>query len=108
MLEREYLRESLTYVLQIQEVQERIKFEFVETVVGFMQGWLTFYHSGHEVAEDTKDYINDLLQRVQKVTSRSVVHFVHNINPPPLPHVDTRELSRDQDPSGGVEISIYG
>ena len=66
MLNSEYQRESLTYVLQIQEVQERIKFEFVETVVGFMQGWLTFYHSGHEVAEDTKDYINDLLQRVQK------------------------------------------
>lgn len=68
MLNSEYQRESLTYVLQIQEVQERIKFEFVETVVGFMQGWLTFYHSGHEVAEDTKDYINDLLQRVQKVS----------------------------------------
>lgn len=81
MLEREYLRESLTYVLQIQEVQERIKFEFVETVVGFMQGWLTFYHSGHEVAEDTKDYINDLLQRVQKVTTRLVFHIVPNINP---------------------------
>lgn len=108
MLEREYLRESLTYVLQIQEVQERIKFEFVETVVGFMQGWLTFYHSGHEVAEDTKDYINDLLQRVQKVTTRSVFLFVHNNYPSPLSHVDTRELSRDQDPSGGVEIAIYG
>lgn len=66
MLNREYQNESLSYVLQIQEVQERIKFQFVETVVGFMQGWLTFYHSGHEAAEDTKDYINDLIQRVQK------------------------------------------
>lgn len=33
MLEREYLRESLSYVLKIQEVQERIKFEFVETLL---------------------------------------------------------------------------
>lgn len=101
MLEREYLRESLTYVLQIQEVQERIKFEFVETVVGFMQGWLTFYHSGHEVAEDTKDYINDLLQRVQKVTSRSVLHFVHNINPPSSsPRRHERTFSRPRPKRG--------
>lgn len=68
MLEREYQRESFSYVLRIQEVQERIKFEFVETVVGFMQGWLTFYHSGHEFAEDTKEYMKDLLQKVQKVS----------------------------------------
>lgn len=68
MLEREYLRESLSYVLRIQEVQERIKFEFVETVVGFIQGWLTFYHSGHEFGEESRDYMNDLLQKVQKVS----------------------------------------
>lgn len=69
MLEREYMRESLSYMLCIQEVQERIKFEFVETIVRFMKGWLTFYHSGHEFAEDTKDYINNLLQCVQKVSN---------------------------------------
>lgn len=33
MLEREYLQESLSYVLGIQEVQERIKFEFVEIIL---------------------------------------------------------------------------
>lgn len=68
MLEREYLHESLSYVLRIQEVQERIKFEFVEILLGFMSGWLVFYHLGHEVAEDAKDYMTDLQHKVQKVS----------------------------------------
>lgn len=67
MLEREYLHESLSYVLAIQEVQERIKFEFVETLLSFMSGWLVFYHLGHEVAEDAKEYMTDLQHKVQKV-----------------------------------------
>ncbi|XP_031635203.1 rho GTPase-activating protein 26 isoform X2 [Contarinia nasturtii] len=66
MLEREYLRESLSYVLAIQDVQERIKFEFVETLLGFMSGWLVFYHLGHEIAEDAKEYMTDLQHKVQK------------------------------------------
>jgi hypothetical protein len=68
MLEREYLHESLSYVLRIQEVQERIKFEFVEILLGFMSGWLVFYHLGHEVAEDAKEYMTDLQHKVQKVS----------------------------------------
>uniref|UniRef100_A0A182FLX3 Oligophrenin-1 n=1 Tax=Anopheles albimanus TaxID=7167 RepID=A0A182FLX3_ANOAL len=66
MLEREYLRESLSYVLGIQEVQERIKFEFVEIILRFISDWLVFYHLGHEVAEDAKDYLSDLQLKVQK------------------------------------------
>ncbi|XP_059608525.1 rho GTPase-activating protein Graf isoform X2 [Phlebotomus argentipes] len=66
MLEREYLQESLSYVLRIQEVQERIKFEFVETILRFMSGWLVFYHFGHEISEEYKTYISDLQLKVQK------------------------------------------
>lgn len=66
MLEREYLRESLSYVLGIQEVQERIKFEFVEIILRFISDWLVFYHLGHEVAEDAKVYLSDLQLKVQK------------------------------------------
>lgn len=71
MLEREYLRESLSYVLGIQDVQERIKFEFVETLLGFMSGWLLFYHLGHEAGEDSKEYMTDLQHKVQKVSNLS-------------------------------------
>ncbi|XP_053683198.1 rho GTPase-activating protein Graf [Sabethes cyaneus] len=66
MLEREYLQESLSYVLGIQEVQERIKFEFVEIILRFISDWLVFYHLGHEVAEDARDYLSDLQLKVQK------------------------------------------
>lgn len=69
MLEREYLRESLSYVLAIQDVQERIKFEFVETLLGFMSGWLVFYHVGHDIAEEAREYMTDLRHKVQKVSS---------------------------------------
>lgn len=68
MLKRDYMHESLNYVLKIQDVQERIKFEFVEILLGFMSGWLVFYHLGHEVAEDAKDYMTDLQHKVQKVS----------------------------------------
>lgn len=43
MLKREYMHESLNYVLKIQDVQERIKFDFVEILLGFMSGELTTY-----------------------------------------------------------------
>lgn len=72
MLEREYLRESLSYVLAIQDVQERIKFEFVETLLGFMSGWLVFYHVGHDIAEEAREYMTDLRHKVQKVINHGV------------------------------------
>ena len=63
-----FTKASLEYILKLQEVQERKKFEFVETVcpsrllpvtgahadsrfqiLSFMYGWLTFYHQGISV-----------------------------------------------------------
>jgi hypothetical protein len=63
MEQRHFVQASLEYILKLQEVQERKKFEFVETVstsfghsicgsnsdpqiLSFMYGWLTFYHQG--------------------------------------------------------------
>uniref|UniRef100_A0A1I8PJ93 Rho GTPase-activating protein 26 n=1 Tax=Stomoxys calcitrans TaxID=35570 RepID=A0A1I8PJ93_STOCA len=66
MHEREYVQESLSYVLRIQEVQERIKFEFVEILLAFISSWLVFYHTAHESAEDNRDYLQDLRHKVQK------------------------------------------
>lgn len=36
--------------------------------IGFISDWLVFYHLGHEVAEDAKDYLSDLQLKVQKVS----------------------------------------
>ncbi|XP_071452500.1 rho GTPase-activating protein 26 [Hetaerina americana] len=66
MEKRHFFQASLEYVFLIQEVQERKKFEFVETLLGFMYGWLTFYHQGHEVANDFKPFMRDLQLRIQK------------------------------------------
>ncbi|XP_054260735.1 rho GTPase-activating protein 26 isoform X2 [Macrosteles quadrilineatus] len=66
MEQRHFCQASLEYVFLLQEVQERKKFEFVETLLGFMFGWLTFYHQGHEVAEDFKPYMKELQFRIQK------------------------------------------
>lgn len=64
--QRQFSRSSLEYILFLQEVQERKKFEFVETILSFMYGWLTFYHEGHEVAKDFKSFSTDLQKKLQK------------------------------------------
>ncbi|XP_023728012.1 rho GTPase-activating protein 26 isoform X3 [Cryptotermes secundus] len=66
MEQRHFVRASLEYVFLLQEVQERKKFEFVETLLGFMYGWLTFYHQGHEVANEFKPYMRELQFKIQK------------------------------------------
>ncbi|XP_050544973.1 rho GTPase-activating protein 26 [Daktulosphaira vitifoliae] len=66
MEQRHFCQASLEYVFLLQEVQERKKFEFVETMLGFMLSWLTFYHEGHEVNEDFKPYMRELQFRIQK------------------------------------------
>ena len=65
---RDFVRAGLEYVYLIQEVQERKKFEFVETLLGFMYSWLTFYHHGHEVAKDFKPHMTELQSRIQNVS----------------------------------------
>ncbi|XP_071547865.1 rho GTPase-activating protein 26 isoform X4 [Panulirus ornatus] len=66
MEQRHFVHASLDYVFLLQEVQERKKFEFVETLLSYMYGWLTFYHQGHEVFNDCNPYMRDLQVRVQK------------------------------------------
>lgn len=80
MHEREYIQESLSYVLRIQEVQERIKFEFVEILLAFISGWLVFYHTAHEQAEDNRDYLQDLRHKVQKVILTSSIIYLQLIS----------------------------
>jgi len=66
MEQRHFCQASLEYVFRLQEVHERKKFEFVETLLGFMYGWLTFYHQGYEVAKEFRPYMTDLQVRLQK------------------------------------------
>ncbi|RWS13550.1 Rho GTPase-activating protein 26-like protein [Dinothrombium tinctorium] len=66
MEQRHFYQASLEYVHKLQEVQERKKFEFVETILTFMYGWLTFYHQGHEVAKEFKSFMIDLQIRLQR------------------------------------------
>ncbi|XP_070159597.1 rho GTPase-activating protein 26 isoform X2 [Polyergus mexicanus] len=78
MAERHFSQASLEYVFLLQEVQERKKFEFVETLLGFMFGWLTFYHQGHEVAKDFKPYMTELQLKIQKSTVESGLNKLHS------------------------------
>ncbi|XP_076665068.1 GTPase regulator associated with FAK isoform X3 [Andrena cerasifolii] len=77
MAERHFCQASLEYVFLLQEVQERKKFEFVETLLGFMFGWLTFYHQGHEVAKDFKPYMTELQLKIQKSAVESGVNKLY-------------------------------
>lgn len=44
MAERHFYAASMDYVYLIQEVHERKKFEFVETLLTFVYAYFTFYH----------------------------------------------------------------
>ncbi|XP_012530986.1 rho GTPase-activating protein 26 isoform X3 [Monomorium pharaonis] len=78
MAERHFSQASLEYVFLLQEVQERKKFEFVETLLGFMFGWLTFYHQGHEVAKDFKPYMTELQLKIQKSAVETGLNKLHS------------------------------
>ena len=39
----------------------------LQQLLGFMYGWLTFYHQGYEVAKEFRPYMTDLQVRLQKV-----------------------------------------
>ncbi|XP_076179405.1 GTPase regulator associated with FAK isoform X2 [Ptiloglossa arizonensis] len=79
MAERHFCQASLEYVFLLQRVQEQKKFEFVETLLGFMFGWLTFYHQGHEVAKDFKPYMTELQLKIQKDKTISLMNKMKDI-----------------------------
>lgn len=67
MAERDFCQASLEYVFQLQAVQERKKFELVETLLGFVFGWWTFHHTAHDVHVDAEPRMRDLQLRIQRV-----------------------------------------
>ncbi|KAM3955463.1 rho GTPase-activating protein 26 [Aphomia sociella] len=69
MAERDFCRASLEYVFQLQAVQERKKFELVETLLGFVFGWWTFHHTAHDVHADAEPRVRDLQLRIQRTRS---------------------------------------
>ncbi|KAJ8721134.1 hypothetical protein PYW08_006599 [Mythimna loreyi] len=69
MAERDFCQASLEYVFQLQAVQERKKFELVETLLGFVFGWWTFHHTAHDVHADAEPRVKDLQLRIQRTRS---------------------------------------
>lgn len=47
-------------------------------LLGFMFGWLTFYHQGHEVAKDFKPYMTELQLKIQKVYFFYKINYLHS------------------------------
>ncbi|XP_014787913.1 rho GTPase-activating protein 26 [Octopus bimaculoides] len=62
---KHFYQASMKYVLLLQEVQEKKKFDFVEIILTFISNWLTVYHQGHEVAKEFKTNMSDLQLRLQ-------------------------------------------
>ncbi|XP_050304226.1 rho GTPase-activating protein 26 isoform X2 [Anthonomus grandis grandis] len=66
MAERHFYAASMDYVYLIQEVHERKKFEFVESLLTFVYAYFTFYHQGHEIKKDFDPFMKDLQSKIQK------------------------------------------
>ena len=58
---------SNTFYVPCSRIQTNPIIAFVFQLLGFMYGWLTFYHHGHEVAKDYKPHMTELQTRIQKV-----------------------------------------
>ncbi|XP_015777163.1 PREDICTED: rho GTPase-activating protein 10-like [Acropora digitifera] len=65
-----FYQTAFDYVVKLQEVNEKKKFEFVETLLSFMYGHMTFFHSGHEVFSDNMEYMTELQLRLQNTRER--------------------------------------
>uniref|UniRef100_A0A914E7L2 Rho GTPase-activating protein 26 n=1 Tax=Acrobeloides nanus TaxID=290746 RepID=A0A914E7L2_9BILA len=63
--QRDFCRASLQYVAEIQAVQERMKFEFVETLSSFLSNWLSVYHTGYVAYENFQPKIKSINNKVQ-------------------------------------------
>ncbi|KAF8784418.1 Rho GTPase-activating protein 26 like protein [Argiope bruennichi] len=66
MEQRHFFQASLEYASLLTKIQEKKKFEFVETILSFMVGMMTFYHQGYEVANEFKPFMTDLQRRLQR------------------------------------------
>ncbi|XP_041838834.1 rho GTPase-activating protein 10 isoform X2 [Melanotaenia boesemani] len=68
---RQHFQEvSLQYVCQLQDIQERKKFECVEPMLAFFQTVFTFYHQGFELAKDFDHYKRALQINIQNTRNR--------------------------------------
>ncbi|XP_056010534.1 rho GTPase-activating protein 26-like isoform X2 [Ostrea edulis] len=63
---RNFRESSMKYVLKLQEVQERKKFDFVETILAFMYSLFTFYHQGFDASNELKESSMHLQKILQK------------------------------------------
>ncbi|CAB3402759.1 unnamed protein product [Caenorhabditis bovis] len=64
--QKSFFQASLQYVAEIQSVQERMKFEFVETLSSYVYSWLSFYHVGNVIHQDFKPFLDNVQTKVQK------------------------------------------
>lgn len=110
MAERDFCQASLEYVFQLQAVQERKKFELVETLLGFVFGWWTFHHTAHDVHADAEPRVRDLQLRIQRTrsnfeeTSKQTESLMKKM-------MEVRQMSKEEDGSddgpGGVSRAGY-
>ncbi|GMT19098.1 hypothetical protein PFISCL1PPCAC_10395, partial [Pristionchus fissidentatus] len=66
MQQHNFCQASLQYVEEVQNVQERMKFEFVETMVNFLYASMSFYYVGYVVHEDSKPFIDNIKVHIQR------------------------------------------
>uniref|UniRef100_A0A8C6WST5 Rho GTPase-activating protein 10 n=1 Tax=Neogobius melanostomus TaxID=47308 RepID=A0A8C6WST5_9GOBI len=69
-MRQHFQEESLEYICQLQEIQERKKFECVEPMLAFFQTVFTFYHQGFELANDFDHYKTELQINIQNTRGR--------------------------------------
>ena len=73
--QKTFLTTSMEYVLSLQRIQEKKKFQFVETLLMLIQGWKTFHHEAYDLTEDFQPFMVDLGHRLQLTREHFVANF---------------------------------
>ncbi|CAL2036131.1 unnamed protein product [Caenorhabditis brenneri] len=64
--QKNFFQASLQYVAEVQSVQERMRFEFVETLGSYVYSWLSFFHVGSVIHQDFKPFLDNVQTKVLK------------------------------------------
>ncbi|KAJ2955167.1 hypothetical protein NQZ79_g8792 [Umbelopsis isabellina] len=67
---RRFQTDYMEYVMKLNEVEAKKKFDFVENILGYMYNSSVFHHQGYEILKDLEPYMRDLTGLLQDSRQR--------------------------------------
>ncbi|GAB5589535.1 hypothetical protein Unana1_04435 [Umbelopsis nana] len=97
----------MEYVMKLNEVEAKKKFDFVENILGYMYNSSVFHHQGYDILKDLEPYMRDLTGLLQDnmLESGKLSTEEKSLAPPML---SARTTSNDMIPKARAPVSKAG